>query len=121
MILGAARLYHFGFVRVVLIPVFCVLAGRGVGSWPHIRSAAGVCIGTRPGEIVGATGRRDDRVAAIEQPCRKRIGFPFSRMACGAQKVATFAAADRTERNDRADWRARDGGPVRRRLFLRAR
>ena len=85
LILGAARPFRLGFVRVVLQSVFW--------SEPHIRRAAGVGVGARPGEIVGATRLRDDSVATIEHPRRQRIGFPFRGMACGTQEDATLAAA----------------------------
>ena len=93
MILDVGRLYRCGLV-CVLLPISCAaIAGRAFGlhgilSRPLIRSAAGVQIRARPREIVGTTARCSNRFTAIEHALGEWIGFPFSWMACGAQKLA---------------------------------
>jgi hypothetical protein len=59
-------------------------------------SAAAPLVSARGQENSSArTTRSDNRFAVIEHACGKRIGFPFCRMACRAQKFAAFFRANR--------------------------
>ena len=126
--LGVGGFLRIAFGRIVLVCI--VLSGGPLGGSARrsgrrrdgrrqIPGAAGVGTGTRPGEIVGATGRRLYRIAAAEYARRDRIGFLLRRMIAGAQQLAALAAADRAKRNDRTDGRLRSLGR-RRCLFFRS-
>ena len=82
-------------------PPLALVSGRG-----QEKSSA------RPGCATIASPQLSTRVASGS-------ASPFRGMACGTQEHATLAAAVCTERNDRADGGARNGGPFRGRLLIR--
>ena len=94
MIRDVARLCCRGFVRVRLFPILyavigsCAFGRLGIGK--RLRIGSGADIGTRPGEVVGTPARCNDGFAAIEHACGERVGFSFSWLTGGAQKLAAF-------------------------------